>query len=223
MTKELLVAAFFILSLFFAPKASAQECGFAQHPQPENPEVCTSYFVPSLSGKYPPCNAGASCPNKKYSETNCQAIGIGGVNGTKCCKELGYDFCYQKDKGPDAVDQYDFRCCMTPPTPTPFPTPVVEGCLIDNITTLNCIPNYFQRIVNFALMFAGVVALIFIIHAGLKFVISSGDPKRVEDARNTFVYAIIGLIIVLFAFLVINIVSFVTGVNCIKFFGFECL
>jgi hypothetical protein len=71
-------------------------------------------------------------------------------------------------------------------------------------------------------MFAGIVAVFLIIHSGSKFVLSSGDPKKVEEARNTLVYAIMGLIIVLAAFLIVNLVSHLTGVACLRFIGFDC-
>jgi len=59
-------------------------------------------------------------------------------------------------------------------------------CVVNGVATLNCIPIVFQNIIFALLIFAGIVALFLIIHAGFKFVLSSGDPKKVEDARGTF-------------------------------------
>jgi len=53
---------------------------------------------------------------------------------------------------------------------------------------------------------AGGVALLIIIVAGLRFVLSQGDPQNVSKARNTIIYAVIGLIICIAAF---SIVTFV--------------
>lgn len=101
---------------------------------------------------------------------------------------------------------------------------IVPGCVTpEGVATIDCIPAIFRILIDAALLFAGVVALFFIIQSGLKFVLSSGDPKKVEDARETFTYAIVGLIIVLLAFFIVNLVSYITGVNCIEFIGFECL
>jgi hypothetical protein len=47
-----------------------------------------------------------------------------------------------------------------------------------------------------------------LIWGGLQYVISSGDSKRVESAKSTILYAIIGIVVALLAF---AIVSFVTG------------
>src|SRR3989344_2737695 len=98
----------------------------------------------------------------------------------------------------------------------PWPT----SCLQDGVATLNCIPYVFQNIVNWALIFAAVAAIFLIMFAGIKFLRSGGQEKLVEDARNTLTYAIIGLVVILLSFAIINIISDITQVPCIKKFGF---
>lgn len=88
------------------------------------------------------------------------------------------------------------------------------------VATLNCIGPLFQNIIGVALSLAGVVALFFIILSGFKFMTSGGDPKQVEGARSTLTYAVIGLLVVLFSFFIINVIAGVTGAECIKLFGF---
>lgn len=95
---------------------------------------------------------------------------------------------------------------------------VIDG---KTVATLKCIPVVFQNIVSAALLFAGIVAVILIIISGIKFLTSGGDPKQVEGARHTLTYAIIGLIVILFSFAIINLIADITGVQCIKFFGFD--
>lgn len=68
--------------------------------------------------------------------------------------------------------------------------------------TQGSVDTIFQ--VVFAL--AGVVALIVILLASLKYVTSRGEPAAVAKAKNTIVYAVIGLVIAGSAF---SIVSFV--------------
>lgn len=101
----------------------------------------------------------------------------------------------------------DWGTCVTP-----------EG-----VATINCVTVVFQNLILALLLFAGIVAIFLVIHSGFKFVLAGGDPKKVEDARSTLVFAILGLVIVFFAFLILNIVAFVTGVNCIVNFGFACV
>lgn len=96
-----------------------------------------------------------------------------------------------------------------------------DGKLIPgDVATLNCIPAVVQNIIYAAFLFAGIVAVILIIYSGIKFVLSGGDPKQVEGARKTMTYAIIGFVLILLSFAILNLISTVTGVNCITFFGF---
>ena len=95
-------------------------------------------------------------------------------------------------------------------------------CVKDGVATLNCIPAVFSNVVSALLAFVGFFALFLLIFAGFRYMNSAGDPKKLEGARNTLIYAILGLLIVLFSFFIINIISIVTGAPCIKEFGFNC-
>ncbi|MCL6096889.1 MAG: pilin [Patescibacteria group bacterium] len=94
------------------------------------------------------------------------------------------------------------------------------SCVENGVATLSCIPIIFKNVVNWALILAGITAVFFIIFSGIKFITSGGDPKQVEGARQTVTWAIIGLLIVLFSFGIINIIAGLTGASCIKEFGF---
>jgi len=52
-----------------------------------------------------------------------------------------------------------------------------------------------------------ILALFFLIWGGIKWVTSSGDKTKVQAARNTMVYAIIGLVIVFLSYFVINVIT----------------
>jgi cytochrome bd-type quinol oxidase subunit 2 len=63
-----------------------------------------------------------------------------------------------------------------------------------------------KLIVNVISAIAGIAAVIMIIISGMKFITSSGDTSKVASAKNTIVYAIIGLVIVVFAQFIIRFV-----------------
>ena len=94
------------------------------------------------------------------------------------------------------------------------------GCIVNDVATLQCIPVVFENIVRAALIFAGVVALFFILISGIRLITSSGDPKAIEGARKTLTFAIIGLVIILLSFFIISMIGYITGVDCINSFGF---
>ena len=56
-----------------------------------------------------------------------------------------------------------------------------------------------------AIIFAGFVSLVFVVIGGYKYIISSGDPQKTQSAKNTILYAVIGLIISISAFTILRI------------------
>ena len=64
----------------------------------------------------------------------------------------------------------------------------------------------FRQITNVILYIVGIVAVIMLIVGGIRYVVSGGDSKKVTDAKNTVLYAIIGLVICFFAFAIVNFV-----------------
>ena len=55
-------------------------------------------------------------------------------------------------------------------------------------------------------IFVGVAAVIMIIIGGFKYIISSGDSNSVNSAKNTILYAVIGLVIVAMAQIIVRFV-----------------
>lgn len=105
------------------------------------------------------------------------------------------------------------------------PDPAVWGeCFVDGVASLSCVPYLIQNIISAALAFGGVVAIFLIIWGGYKYIRSAGDPKQAEGAKQTITYAIIGLLIVFLSYFIISVIAQLTGVGCIKRFGFDnCL
>lgn len=64
----------------------------------------------------------------------------------------------------------------------------------------------FKRITNTIIYIVGVIAVIMLIIGGIRYVISGGDSKKVTDAKNTVLYAIIGLVICFFSYAIVNFV-----------------
>ena len=59
-------------------------------------------------------------------------------------------------------------------------------------------------ITNTLLFIAGALAVIMIIFGGLRYVTSAGNASNVTAAKNTILYAIVGLIIAFLAFALVN-------------------
>jgi len=74
-----------------------------------------------------------------------------------------------------------------------------------------------ERVVSYALGFAGIVLFILLIVGGFKYITSGGDPKAVEGAKKTLTSAIIGLVLILVSYLVLILISNITGVDVTDF------
>ena len=64
----------------------------------------------------------------------------------------------------------------------------------------------FRQVTNTILYIVGIIAVIMLIIGGIKYVVSGGDSKKVTDAKNTVLYAIIGLVVCFLAFAIVNFV-----------------
>ena len=64
----------------------------------------------------------------------------------------------------------------------------------------------FKQVTNTILYIVGIIAVIMLIIGGIRYVTSGGDSKKVTDAKNTVLYAIIGLVIAFLAFAIVNFV-----------------
>ena len=73
------------------------------------------------------------------------------------------------------------------------------------------INGIIKTVINIFSIVVGVIAVIMIIVGGLKYIMSGGDSGNVTGAKNTILYAIIGLVVVAMAQFVVRFV--LTKVN----------
>lgn len=63
-----------------------------------------------------------------------------------------------------------------------------------------------QGIINWVLAALGIVAVIMMIIGGVTYMTSQGDPGKTKKAKDTILYGIIGLIVALLAYAIVNFV-----------------
>ncbi len=91
------------------------------------------------------------------------------------------------------------------PGSAPGATPAVEA-KCTNGSSSGSIDDLFKNIVNVLLFVIGGVAVIMIVVGGLRYVLSNGESSAVTGAKNTILYAVVGLVIALFAYAIVNFV-----------------
>lgn len=88
---------------------------------------------------------------------------------------------------------------------------------MDKVATIKDLEVVFGNVVRAALGFAGIALFILLIVGGFRYITSGGDPKATEGAQKTITSAIVGLILVLLAYLVLVLIKTITGVDVTQF------
>lgn len=134
-------------------------------------------------------------------------------NTTKYCS-YGF-YCHQQGGG--------IVCNADNPTPGPPPPPCANlnngkcTSVHTGIGNFDTDPGKFvTSLFSILLGIAGSVAVLLIVYAGYRLMTSRGNPERVQAAREQLTAAIIGLLFMLFSFVILEII----GVDILKIPGF---
>jgi hypothetical protein len=66
--------------------------------------------------------------------------------------------------------------------------------------------NIIKNVINTALVVIGMIAVIMIVIGGVKYVVSNGEAQQIQSAKNTILYSVIGLVLAVMAFPIVNFV-----------------
>lgn len=84
-----------------------------------------------------------------------------------------------------------------PPVPVTVPSSVPAGPTVEGLAS---------NAINALIFIAGIACVIVIIIGGFMYIVSAGSPEKTKTAKDAILYAIIGLIISLAAFAIVNYV-----------------
>ena len=100
-------------------------------------------------------------------------------------------------------------------TPAVFAANGINICSNGNENSVYCknkntgetqVNGIIKTIVEVLLTAVGAISIIMIVIGGIMFALSSGDAKKAAKARNTVLYAVVGLAVSLFASAIVNFV-----------------
>lgn len=81
-----------------------------------------------------------------------------------------------------------------------------QGCFTTDTSGDNTLSALAKKVINIFSIIVGIVAVIMVIYGGFRYITSGGDSGRVGNAKNTLIYAVIGLIIVALAQFLVHFV-----------------
>ena len=67
-------------------------------------------------------------------------------------------------------------------------------------------PDIIKNVITTILIILGMVAVIMIIVGGIRYTTSNGDASAIKSAKDTILYAVIGLVVALLAYAIVNFV-----------------
>ncbi len=75
------------------------------------------------------------------------------------------------------------------------------GKLLDslNYTSFDNLTDFLSNIVQFAMTFSVIIAVIAVLVAGFKYITSAGDSEKVKSSTQSLIFALVGLVIVFLA------------------------
>lgn len=79
-----------------------------------------------------------------------------------------------------------------------------NACLFG--TETGCTTSLFKTITNILLFLIGAISVIMLIVGGVRYVVSGGDSSAVTGAKNTILYAIVGIVVAILAYALVNFV-----------------
>jgi hypothetical protein len=90
------------------------------------------------------------------------------------------------------------------------------GADVATPATLEQLPPLLANLIFWLLIFSGSVAVIIILISGIRFILSGGEAKTVETAKKAMTYALFGLLLVFFSFMIVNVIGYVAHVDCLQ-------
>ena len=82
----------------------------------------------------------------------------------------------------------------------------IAGAINEVVVAARDSGDFFVSIANTAIMWAGIVSVIMIVVGGIYYTSSNGEANKIVQAKNSIMFAIIGLVITIVAAAIVNTV-----------------
>lgn len=108
---------------------------------------------------------------------------------------------------PLVTSQPVFADCISDPTSAGCPCALnSSSAACQDLSKPDGLSNTLKNATNTVLFIAGALAVIMIIYGSIRFMTAHGNEKQVESARLIVTYSVIGLIIAILAYALVNFV-----------------
>lgn len=133
-----------------------------------------------------------SLSNKVKTAVMALVLAVAGVGVALTPRAAYADAAYDACMNAATTPQAKAECGMNKTVDDPSTEPTLDGTV--------------KNIINAVLYVVGILAVVMVIIGGVKYTTSGGDSAAVTSAKNTILYGIIGLVIAILAYAIVNFV-----------------
>lgn len=76
-----------------------------------------------------------------------------------------------------------------------------------NTTQDSTASGFILKIINIALAIAGLIAVLFLIIGGFRYITSAGNEETAEKAKKIILNSIIGIVVIILSFVIVRVIS----------------
>ncbi len=82
-----------------------------------------------------------------------------------------------------------------------------SGCVVDGVPTLKCFEVLFQNLIFLAGASVVIILFVMLVIGAFMYLLSAGSADKVTKAQSTMKYAVLGLVLFMSSYLILNIIQ----------------
>lgn len=195
--KKLFYIIIVVLFLFFSATSSISAVYICPKDDSKWPELgdCNVFCAPDECFEEAGCPSNQTKPHSACQGGSCVSVDSCGVTNCSACTGAG--------GGTPRTNQPAFQPAAARPLEITYPE--IQGFKPD--TTQTDVAKYIRYIYYFLVTIGGLLALGALVYASVRYVTSAGRPEAMNDAKDQIFAALLGLLILLGSWVILNSIS----------------
>jgi len=93
------------------------------------------------------------------------------------------------------------------------------SCVVNDTATIQGIGCLLANVLSVALTLIGLAGFVMLLYAAFNMMLSAGNAQAMEKSKNTMTFAVVGIILALSAFIILNLIVDFTGIELLRTFS----
>lgn len=89
----------------------------------------------------------------------------------------------------------------------PWPNSGPNNCFVNEVPTLTCLETVFSNLLVVSSALITVTLFVMFVIGSLQYLTSGGQPEKLKKAQGTLFYAVVGTVVFLASYLILNIID----------------